>query len=751
MPELSIGLNGGRVTGRNPADLRPGELREALGLFYRPEDSGGIHVLPTRSIFGTIVANATFKGLVLCQFDDNSSDRIVAFIGTDLYLADANGSGTFTPAGLTLVGTSLSAAFADPRWYICTNGDPVYVLESNGTIYRAGMQAPDVQPQVTLSSAAISVSYPTALAGPSGWMDTGSAVDGDLATFSYRTTDTFATTPQYWGWSAGGAASRTLRVTWSIAGSAGMSAFAVIEYSIDSGANWIVLTNALQGAPTGVATLIASISAALTSIQIRSYVLETALGIPVTMKIHDIRALAGASVADFTTAVGLYYAFGEYDSSRGHYSSIGPVSALKTGTFALATMPLPTAAKNARSTHWVVYRTADGGATPQRLGILATIPIVNTSYVDDFSIYAFDQQPLPIVRLLQVGDLYFSLDDPPPLLAHVNFYRGALVGVTTTGTLAYSEDGFPESWPTENEIERGQMPFPEHDVPRGTMTVGEVLVVLCDGSVLTMNALPRVVNLQFNEAEITPLRGQSGVVGIQAFCTYSVSGEPRGAWASPYGVAITNGQTAQRISGDMDWSGAYGAAEKPTTSGQTLLRWLPDKQALELVVDRTTAYLLHLGEHQKGDDAKITKTTAPVAALAGGLIGGVFRLFSGHATDGKVYREQYSGAEAWTLRTGKGYGETREFQVQKANLRHSDFGASATCSVSWFQGRDSSALTRLPRQKTISLSGSRGTEFGIHRAGEYAEVTISGTAAGALLDLRAQIRTMGKAGRVTVA
>lgn len=742
MNDLSIPLSGGRVTSRDAADLSTGELREAMGVYYRPGDPSRIWALPTRQAY-TASLGGTFKGLVLCQFDDSTKDLLVAFVGTDLKLINL-ATGAVTSAGLTLAGAGpLSAAFADPRWYLCTNGDPLYALESTGTIYRAGMRPPDVQPVVATASAGSTVTQPNVYPASAGWNDPAKAADADLTSAAYSTISGFSPpVPQIWSFSAGGAVARTLSIVWSVTVVGNVTL--AIDYSVDSGANWIPLESGNYSASTG-GTISVATAAALTAIQIRAYTPLLTYGIA-TLRISDIREIEGSAVAPFTPVTGLYYAFGEYDQARGQYSYIGPVSALVSGTFATATMPLPTAAKNSRSTHWVIYRTADEGVAPQQLGQLAVVPITDTSFRDNFNVYAFDAQPLPVLRMLEVDGLFFPLDLQPPVLSHVGFFRGALVGPTITGDFQYSEDGGPESWPAINTIPRGQFPFPEHDVPRGTMTVGEVLVILCDGSVVTINALPRIANGQLNNAELTQIRGQAGVVGVQAFCTYSVSGEPRGAWVTPYGVAVTNGQTADRISDDMDWE-----SEKGSNPAQTVLRWLPDTLALELVVDRATAYLLHVGsKHLKSTGAKVTRASAPVSSLAGGLIGGIFRLFSAHATEGKVYREQYAGAEAGRISPGLIFDGGREFEVYKMRLRHSGFGDTDVATVSCTMRRDDFPDAGSPVTVVVALAGDKGSEFYVGRAGEYADITITTTGPGSLLDLKARVRSMGSVGKVAV-
>ena len=67
---------------------------------------------------------------------------------------------------------------------------------------------------------------------------------------------------------------------------------------------------------------------------------------------------------------------------------------------------------------------------------------------------------------------------------------------------------------------------------------------------LALDDLPYSARTLFDAAGGRPLAGQPGCVGVNAVVPFSVSGEPRAAWISPFGIHVTNGYTAQRISGD---------------------------------------------------------------------------------------------------------------------------------------------------------------------------------------------------------
>src|SRR6185436_18300736 len=108
-------------------------------------------------------------------------------------------------------------------------------------------------------------------------------------------------------------------------------------------------------------------------------------------------------------------------------------------------------------------------------------------------------------------------DSPPPALAHLNYYKGSIVGtsVLTPRALFFSEAGALASFPEINVI--ANFPLPEKDRLIGTVTIGDTLLVLAEGLPITLTDLPRVTNGQFNAAEAAPMKGQPGCVGIYAF------------------------------------------------------------------------------------------------------------------------------------------------------------------------------------------------------------------------------------------
>jgi len=366
--------------------------------------------------------------------------------------------------------------------------------------------------------------------------------------------------------------------------------------------------------------------------------------------------------------------------------------------------------------------------------------------------------------------LYFPMDAPPPSFRYLFTHRGRLIGFGSTANRAlyYSEPGFPESWPENNFF--ANFPMQEHDDLVAGGSVGDVMVLACQDVIITMLDVPAWIDGQFRATQATALRGAPGCVGAQAFTTYSVSGEARAAWVSSFGVYVTDGHTVRRISDDMDWTADTWVANLSTA----VLHWDKKRQSLLLFVDsdgdgvNDIWWQFHmLPEHQKWNG--MPKIGGPnygdVACVASGNVAGTYRVWSGHFSNGIVYLEDdgttdtsqaYSGTQVpFNPITPRMYGEFvsdrmvwRDWATYKAMLRHTSAG-SGTITVDWTTGRDASGVTQSVT-KTPSLVGQDADEFYVGLGGQWAEVELTHTGAAnfALLDLTAEVQAMGRSGRV---
>ena len=482
-------------------------------------------------------------------------------------------------------------------------------------------------------------------------------------------------------------------------------------------------------------------------------------------RIYDISASNGIPTAAFTTTTGMYYAYTEVDSVNSLESPPSP-SVFVTGTginnvlLGLPSSTQGTGVKNSNTNFFRIYRTTDGGTEGESMGVIcndvAPEPTL-TSFTDDFSVIDKDTQATPLLRMLSIssnreGETNYFLDEPPPNLKTLTSWEGSLVGtsISQPRSLYYSEAGYPESWPTINSIVK--FPIPERDEIVNCVTVGDTLMIACTNAIITLTSLPRVLDGVFNAAAAVPMKGQPGCVGQYAITTYSVAGEPRAVWVSPYGIHETNGVNSRRLTNALNWAATVNAA----TLSTAVLQWNQKTLALKFAYDsdgggtNDSFLLLHMApEHQTENGPKITGPfTASINCLASSEVAGVYREYSGHVSDGKVYLEESTGAEAVTIETARIYGAGKLLRVTKGNLRHSDMPAE-TCSITWSSGDDANSEEQTIAN-TVALDLDKGTEFWINRSGEWHSFVLSytGTTAGSFLDVRAQMSSTGKPGRI---
>ena len=813
MPD-QLTFNNGLVTARSDSDLGPGELTAATGIYYKPGDTTRAHKIGGRATFGTVSASAAVNGLALCLFDDGGTDYLVAQSGTSLYRATPGLTGTFAAfvTGLDANTSSLSAIQADDKWYLATGYDRGYVLKSDGTSRRHGMDSPQVGPSFVLNAGVPDLASSVSL-------DTGVTVDRPTAnsgsftnpTYVYGTTETdyshatlsaAGTTTGTWTTiiTKPGTNTYTMEVAWQLAGyqqptdsgggqpgggslgtggttNSGFKCDVTISYAVNGGASVSVLSRTGITAAMGQkAVQQVNFSATQNDSVVVTVSLTYVSGTSqATLRHYYTKFRSGSEKAGFSTNTGFYYAFTEVDQVNGLESAPSDATPIVTFTSknkVTLVMPAPV---NSTTTGYNLYRTYDGGTIPDNLGYIKSVPAAAGNVYDDFAEFPVTEQPLPIVPLVTItkmnpdgseGHVSQAQNTPPPAMKHLNYYHGSIVGPCTFAprALAYSEAGWLDYFPEWNII--ADFPLPENDRLVATVTIGDTLLVAAEGVMITLTDLPRVTNGQFNAAEAVPMKGQPGCVGINAITAFSVAGEARAAWVSPYGVHETNGQQARRISTDLDWENLV----ETTDLSEVVLHWDRNRQVLILCAPATDAtvnnrfWLLHMSpEHEKqvGQPKWSGPHYGSIRCLASGRYSGSHRLYSGHPTSGVVYVEDYgtvddsaaySGSQVPLIATtGKMYEGYNRWTVYRGNLRHSNFGGSESCTVAWTAGTDAPGETQVVSQ-SVSLVNSQGTEFMVGRMGEWHQVTVThtGAAQGSIQDIRLKARVAGDAGRVAV-
>jgi hypothetical protein len=435
-------------------------------------------------------------------------------------------------------------------------------------------------------------------------------------------------------------------------------------------------------------------------------------------------------------------------------------------------LSLPSGRQNENTTDLRIYRTFDGGVAPRDFGLVgeASVDLVNRPvFVDTFREWGQFDVALPKYQMLRVvesdgGEIDYDLNTMPSIWSHINQFQGSLVGVDVTQNrrLWYTPPGTPESSPSCYVFKR--FPLDEKDRLIGTLSVGDSLVVLAEAAVMEIRGLPLVQgDAIFNLPQVRKLDGIPGCVSPKAMCVVSIDGISAGAWVSPFGIFVTNGQTASRISDEMNWTSTINQATLSTSvlfydEQRHLLVFTYDSDG-DSINDR---YILFHVSQQK--PSGFPKWTGPhfgfVNDLSDGVIEGLHRIYSG-SNDGNVYLEWNTGLDASNaysvsgvvpliLKSGRYYQDTdrEDYEVFKVSLRHSDFGVGETATVQCVYGRDHNANVSGVVTKSVSIAGHRGTECLIGRSLEWAEFTIThlGSGLGTFTDIRTTAESAGESG-----
>jgi len=478
MPILPVKFNQGTVTSRPRDSLEPGECQVTTGGYYRPGDTDRLWKRGGRTLFGTVTALTNVIGLVFAAFD-TGTDLLLALAGTTIKKATAGLTGTFSSliTGLSASTTTLSGVSVADKWYLATGYDRNRVVEDDGTARLMGMEAPIVPLTAAASSVAATTLRPNAEtngAGGAAFTSPTLARDSSESTFAYANLAVTGTPKTCtWTWAAAAATSRQLTVIWGLSPYTGQftpvgpigneaatfdGGFDVsvrIEISVDGGANFTDLVRVRHLTQVNYFRHFATttVGVNLNLVQIRATLTYNTGTKTATFRIFDLRAQIGTSVAAFTTTSDLTYGYTEYDELRGLESPISPLVAVGLTAQNIVTLSGFTTVVNSNATKFRIYRNYQGGAIPVTLGLLDSIPITETFYIDTFERFAYDVPPIPLYRLLTVtvdqATLRFALDSPPPACSHLNVFRGSIVGVRKDKprSLVYSAAGLPESWP----------------------------------------------------------------------------------------------------------------------------------------------------------------------------------------------------------------------------------------------------------------------------------------------------------------
>jgi hypothetical protein len=776
MANVTLKVDQGQTDASAGHQTRNGELEFSIGCEYRPGDSG-IWKQLGRKIEKNFVNPA--KGIHYAQFDLKSADKI-------LVLAQEGGKGTHTlkgrhpdslndttdfvdlKTGLSIDSGRMSVAHYNDRHYVTNGVDPVFVLDNAGAVRNAGMIAPQVKPVVDAVAGVGSVGRPTATIDSSGATNASFGWDSDKNTFAGLTRSTSGTSYlEYGTWASNTDSDRKLHIKYALAGqqwedpnaprpdtSGTAATFDVtvkIEVSEDAGANYTTKFEERRDRYWGAFQVLqVPVSANSNLVRVKaSIVYHEAFGGTVTLQDYDNKILSGnpiTEVANFSTSgTGMLYAVTEFDETEGIESPPGPMSERVTMTTQNhTTSEIPASVQNSNTTHFIYYRTPDGG-TQRDLGEVGRILIGSAKkFTDDFSVYGTTDQPGPPMELVTVEfegeSTVYVANQPPPVIDAIAHFQGALCGIKRRA-LHYSLAGRPESWTEINAIDK--FPFDEHDKLIGLAAMDEVLVLGAEQIMISLNSLQSIDSGVVTPTIARKIEGAPGLLNSYCISTVADSDDSSGGkvivWASRFGVHLTNGFAHRVLTSDIDWirhtsyDGLSDAA----------LFWDKERQQIRFQYEHNRYALIHMSEeHQKDNPKQYKVATRPKITwghygkaydFAGGFVRDGYALWS-LSKDGTAYKEREGTLDTSQAR-GEGinsvymnltiprrYADDKYWLAKNMSIRHSDAG-DTTATVTVLSGMDDPD-SQVKTEQTVSMKSAKGTRVAVLQSAEWHQVII---------------------------
>jgi hypothetical protein len=498
-----------------------------------------------------------------------------------------------------------------------------------------------------------------------------------------------------------------------------------------------------------------------------SYISGVNMGVPyglfdtTVMRIYDGRVVDGTSVINNSSNTGgvsgVRYAITEYDSNNRKESVPGQQSDTLVFTDRLgALITLPSFQSNPNTDTYNIYRSnlpaGDPGVGVQdawaNFGLVSSQKIVSgltNNYLDDYTI-PITYTPSPLVPSIavtadDVSTVYYLRDYAPPTMRAMTVFKGSVVGLSADSKrqLVYSYAGYPESFPQFHVIDK--FPLPERDELVGVIPVGNTLMILAKGAVLTIQELPHVRLGRLVASEVDVIEGAPGCVSDYGYTSVEIDGFPSLAYVSIHGIYVTDGHSAKRISEDLDWD----LEITRSTLKNSNLFFDKDLKHLIFSYDKSgdgvidNKFIFHMDRiHRKANGLPkvLGPTPANLSRFVQGQIDNEYQIYTGSsASDGKVFKERTGTIDAsssyltgtqlvpFDIKTGRYYGDWQFWSAIRGNLRHTNWSDSQLANILWTAGRDdgdnSDTVTR-----SVALTGKKGTELYLGRAGEFHQAEI---------------------------
>lgn len=384
-------------------------------------------------------------------------------------------------------------------------------------------------------------------------------------------------------------------------------------------------------------------------------------------------------------------------------SSTQTVTLTGDGTVDKPVITRPTAV-NSEATHWALYGTATNGAFPTGAEIaevvIGTTTIEDTRTGTDPDLPTGDTYELSSVSLSGTVD-NVARNGPPPIASTGDVFEDSLVmdDSTDRSLIRYSWPDTPHAFPSHNVI---RFETKEADEVFFIRTVGRAVVVGMRDSLWRIDTLPRPEDAAFQTGRVKEqIHGAQGGVGPMSACLFSFGQGIRLAYASRYGILVTDGFSWDVLTDDIDWDATV---DIPSLSSSVLIN-NPALYRLEFYYTpaggtaNTKALYLHYHPSQAkqgeaGGASARAKVTGPINVKATSAfvanLSGQHIVFTGN-TDGKLYQEwsgnsddSGAGGIAMVVRTGDIYhrGVSQETTLRRLWVHHqAHAGQTATVRV----------------------------------------------------------------------
>ena len=765
-------LDVGEMSAAAPSDVGGNGLITSSGIGYRIND-GRAWLVKGRELLGNPDL-AALRGLSLIKFDDGTL-RLMTLAGTALRSIDPD---DFSVAELLDSSKSpgsirMSVAAMNDRWFVVTGFDhnTVVAQDADGNIdsYLMGLDSPQEAPDVTISSDTGNEWYTDVeVSNTGGWINFAKIGDDDTVnpgTFGGATLEDDGIEVLEIGWTdTTTGADRIALIRWRLAGlqsdsfdgspgpggsgprppiNPGYRATILIEKSEDSGANYTTMLSRQIG--DGLPPMTnwenfrspITASAANNVVRFRLTLRYNSGTSPATFRVQLARINQGSQYPAIDGGGDVVrYCYTEFDQTTG---TEGPPSGSTEVAFDgenRADIVFPATPQNGnRATHRYIYRTPPIKPDDPGLSVFGRIAIQaidETTFVDVFDVFGYEEQAFPLLEMIAVGELYFPANQPPPQLDYITEFDGSLVGIR--GRQLYrSLSGRPESWPEILAVD--SIPIPDNDNLVAGVQVGNAFAIFAKESSFAIDEHVR----SSGRALIQPKVRRIANVGCAGIDLVSVidqggDGEELAAWVSPFGIHMTNGFTSRTITDDILWSAKV---PNPSLLSGAVLRWDRGIRALRFYYPSSASstgndrYALLFMSPQHQTERGLPKTTwghvANLSVVATGIDLNQERVWSGDY-DGNVfledgYKDEQTGGDIPFSFSYHLEGDWRLAQLLRGRIRHtSGEGVGVTVTIVATMGRGSQTVVR----DVVLESGP--TEFFIGRGGDRFDITISGFA-----------------------